>query len=149
METLIDDTKRAFADTFAMYLRTQYYHWNVEGADFYQYHGMFEAIYSEVYGAIDPMAEEIRTLDAYTPGSFGRLKELATIQDDDTVPTALEMVAKLQVANAMVLTSLQAAYKSCGEIELGLANFLQDRINAHKKHAWFLRATLEKNNVKV
>lgn len=144
MDNLVDDTKRAFADTFAMYLRAQYYHWNVEGPDFYQYHGLFEAIYSEVYGAIDAMAEEIRTLNAYTPGSFGRLKELATIQDDDTVPTALEMVAKLQLANVMVLSSLQIAYTACGERELGLANFLQDRINAHKKHAWMLRATLER-----
>lgn len=141
---LVDNMKRALADTFAMYLRTHYYHWNVEGADFYQYHGLFEAIYSEVYGAIDPMAEEIRALNAYAPGSFGRLKELATVQDDDTVPTALEMVAKLQVVNAAVLISLQAAYRSCGEIEVGLSNFLQDRINAHKKHAWMLRATLER-----
>lgn len=144
METLVEDMKRALADTFAMYLRTHYYHWNVEGADFFQYHGLFEAIYGEVYGAIDPMAEEIRALNAYAPGSFGRYKELATIQDDDTIPTALEMVAKLQLVNTMVLASLQTAYRSCGEVEVGLSNFLQDRINAHKKHAWMLRATLER-----
>lgn len=144
MENLVDDMKRALADTFSMYLRTHYYHWNVEGPDFYQYHGLFEAIYTEVYSVIDPMAEEIRSIRAYAPGSFGRLKELATIEDDDTVPTALEMVAKLQLVNTMVLASLQTAYRSCGEVEVGLSNFLQDRINAHKKHAWMLRATLER-----
>jgi len=144
METLIDDMKRAFADTYAMYVRTHYYHWNVEGPNFYEYHLLFETIYLEVYGAIDAFAEEIRALNAYAPGSFGRLKELATIQDDDTVPTALEMVAKLQMVNTFVLASLQTAYRSCGEMEVGLSNFLQDRINAHKKHAWFLRATLER-----
>jgi starvation-inducible DNA-binding protein len=144
METLIEDMKRAFADTYAMYTRTHYYHWNVEGPNFYEYHLLFETIYLEVYGAIDTFAEEIRALNAYAPGSFGRLKELATIQDDDTVPTALEMVAKLQMVNAMVLASLQTAYRSCGEMEVGLSNFLQDRINSHKKHAWFLRATLER-----
>jgi starvation-inducible DNA-binding protein len=143
MDGLIGVMKLAFADTFAMYLRAHYYHWNVEGPDFYQYHGLFEAIYSEVYGAIDPMAEEIRSIKAYAPGSLGRLKELSTVEDDDTVPTGLEMVAQLRMVNETVLTSLQIAYKACGETELGLANFLQDRINAHKKHAWMLRATLE------
>lgn len=140
---IIGTMKIAFADTFSMYLRAHYYHWNVEGPDFYQYHGLFGAIYSEVYGAIDPMAEEIRSIRAYAPGSLGRLKELSTVEDDDTVPTGLEMVAQLRMVNETVLTSLQVAYKACGETELGLANFLQDRINAHKKHAWMLRATLE------
>lgn len=141
MDKLIELMKRAFADTFAMYLKTHNYHWNVEGPDFFQYHTLFEAIYTEVYGAVDPFAEEIRALDSYAPGSLRRIAELTNLEDDLIIPTAQEMVRKLADANASVLMILKLARDSADALgQNGLVNFLEDRLDNHKKHAWFLRA---------
>jgi starvation-inducible DNA-binding protein len=141
MDKLIELMKRAFADTFAMYLKTHNYHWNVEGPDYYQYHILFETIYTEVYGAVDPFAEEIRALDSYAPGSLRRIAELTNIEDDLIIPTAQEMVRKLADANANVIIILKLARDSADALgQNGLVNFLEDRLDNHKKHAWFLRS---------
>lgn len=134
--------KKALADVFAFYLKTQYYHWNVEGEDFYQYHELFGDIYEEVQGSVDMLAEQIRTLNEYAPGSLTRFKELSTINEDTIIPDNKTMARYLLVENEKVLAILTAAYQAAEEQEeLGVSNFLQDRIQAHKKHAWFLRAT--------
>jgi starvation-inducible DNA-binding protein len=144
MEEITTPLKIAFADTFQMYLKTHNFHWNVEGPDFYEFHSLFEAIYSEVYGAIDAFAEEIRAQDAYAPGSLGRLATLATIQDEITVPSGLKMAQILFEDNARVIVSLKLAHAAAEQYgERGLVNFLEDRLDKHKKHAWFLRATIK------
>ena len=76
METLIEMMRKVLADTFAMYLKAHNYHWNVEGSNFPQYHDFFGNLYQELHGAVDPIAEEIRALDAYVPGSLSRFLEL-------------------------------------------------------------------------
>lgn len=144
MEKLIELMKRALAENFALYLKGQYYHWNVEGPNFKQFHDLFGDFYSEVYGAVDQMAEEIRALDAYAPGSLGRFMELSTIDDENTVPKALEMVKRLADDNQKILVTLQTARDKADELgQNGLVNFLEDRLDNHKKHAWMLRATLK------
>jgi len=138
---LVDELKVALADTFAFYLKAHYYHWNVEGADFAQYHDFLNGLYNEVWGAVDGIAEQIRTLDAYVPGSLGRFKELSSVEDESSIPTALNMIKKLQADNVKVIASLTTAYKSAEEAgKLGVSNFIQDRIQAHEKHGWMLRA---------
>jgi starvation-inducible DNA-binding protein len=138
---LSDELKVALADTFAFYLKAHYYHWNVEGVDFAQYHKFLNRLYSEVWGAVDGIAEQIRTLDVYVPGSLGRFKELTSVEDDVTIPTALNMIKKLQADNVKVIASLTKAYKSAEEAgKLGISNYIQDRIQAHEKHGWMLRA---------
>jgi starvation-inducible DNA-binding protein len=145
MDKLIELMKKAMADTFAMYLKAHYFHWNVEGADFYQYHELFGDIYEEIYGAVDHMAEQIRALDAYAPGSFRRFAELTVIEDENTVPMALDMVAKLADDNQKVLMTLKLVRDTADDLgQNGLVNFLEDRLDQHKKHAWMLRATLKR-----
>ena len=78
--TTSDSLKVALADTFAFYLKAHYFHWNVTGADFPQYHDFLGNLYQEVYGAVDPIAELIRTTGDYAPGSFSRYAELSNIQ---------------------------------------------------------------------
>ena len=142
MEKLIDAMKRALADSFAMYLKAHYYHWNVEGSDFYQLHGLFDTIYSEVYGSIDSTAEHIRALGGYAPGSLGRFSELSQIEDENTVPAGLEMVNRLAADNTKVIASLTKAQQLAEDLgKVGVSNYLQDRIDQHEKHAWMLRAT--------
>lgn len=139
---LTDLLKKALADVFAFYLKTQFYHWNVEGSDFYQYHELFGDIYEEVQGSVDMLAEQIRTLDEYAPGSLKRFQELTSITEDTVIPDNVTMASNLMVENQKVIMSLTAAYKQAEqEGKLGVSNFLQDRIQAHKKHEWFLRAS--------
>lgn len=136
-----ESLKRVLADTFALYLKAHNFHWNVEGANFSQFHDFFGALYIELHAAIDLIAEQIRAIDAYAPGSFSRFQELSKIKDENAVPDAISMVKKLEQDNKIVLASLLSAYKDAEAAkELGLANFLQDRIDIHNKHGWMLRS---------
>lgn len=139
---LIERMKVVLASSFAFYLKCQYFHWNVEGPNFPQYHELFGKIYEEVQGSIDDIAEHIRTLDAYVPGSLGRFKELTNIMDETNIPSSIVMCQKLLKDNETVIQDLTFAYNEAEKNkELGLANYIQDRIDIHKKHAWMLKAT--------
>jgi starvation-inducible DNA-binding protein len=144
MELLQLSLQKTLADAFTMYFKAHTFHWNVEGPDFKQYHDLFGGIYEEVYGSIDLLAEHIRQIDAYTPTSLKQLSGLTVVTEDETVMPALQMIKSLMDANSMVLASLMLSYRDADNAsELGLANFLQDRIAAHQKHAWMLKATLK------
>jgi len=144
MSKLTDALKVVLADTFAFYLKIHNYHWNVTGPDFYEYHIFFEKLYTEVFEAVDSVAEHIRSLDEYAPGSLSRFSELTTIADAKTVPEGLNMAKQLLNDNAKVIESLKNAYLIAEEMqEIGVSNFLQDRTDIHKKHAWMLRATIK------
>ena len=141
METLVEMMKKVLADTFAMYLKAHNYHWNVEGPNFPQYHEFFGNLYEELHGAIDPIAEEIRSLGAYAPGSFSRYQDLTDIEDELNVPMSLEMANRLMLDNMIVLNSLNMAFKLANEFDKqGLADFLAGRIDVHNKHGWMLRS---------
>lgn len=139
METLIEIMKKVLADTFALYLKAHNYHWNVEGSNFPQYHEFFGNLYQELHGAVDPIAEHIRALDAYAPGSFTRFMELTKIEDELSVPAGVEMARRLMTDNERVMATLDVAEKLADTIgKSGLANFLQERIDIHSKHQWML-----------
>jgi len=144
MSKLTDALKVVLADTFAFYLKTHNYHWNVEGADFYEYHKLFNKIYDEVWEATDAVAEHIRSLDEYAPGSFSRFSELTTISDATTIPDGVSMAGQLLDDNEKVIISLRKAYNEAEKVgEIGVSNFLQDRTDIHKKHSWMLRSTIK------
>jgi len=141
MKDVVETLKVALADTFAFYLKTHNYHWNVEGPDFAQYHTFLDGLYNEVWEATDAIAEHIRAQDAYAPGSFIRFKELTTIEDELKIPTGLNMMAKLESDNMKVIASLTSAYEAANAAnQIGLSNFLQDRVDIHTKHGWQLRS---------
>ena len=141
METLQEIMKKVLADTFALYLKAHNYHWNVEGSNFPQYHEFFGNLYKELHDAVDPIAEEIRSLDAYAPGSFTRFMELTEIEDEITVPADVEMARRLMTDNERVLATLNVAFKLADQFDKqGLADFLAGRIDIHNKHAWMLRS---------
>lgn len=136
--------KALLANTFSYYLKAQYYHWNVEGPDFKQYHDLFGGIYETVYGSVDKLAEEIRSLNAYAPGGLRRFAELSVIQEDNTIPSALGMAARLLSDNTYMLNSIKAAYDAAeAEGNHGLSNVLAELQDAHKKIGWMLTATLK------
>ena len=144
MDELKQAMKQAFANSFAFYLKAQFFHWNVEGILFPQLHGFFGGIYEEVYGSIDPFAENIRKLGSYAPGSFSRLSQLAAINDEERIPPAKDMLEILLQDNDVILESIKAAYDAAESVGAhGLSNFLAERQDAHMKHGWMLRATLK------
>ena len=137
--------KKLLADTFAFRLKAQYYHWNVEGPDFKQYHDLFSELYNKANDEIDDIAEHIRALDAYAPGSFKRYLELTVIQDEETVPAALEMINRIAVDNMKLHASLKAAHVVADELgQRGIVNFLEGLIDSNEKTQWMLRATLKR-----
>ncbi len=141
METLTEIMKKVLADTFAMYLKSHNYHWNVEGSNFPQYHEFFGNLYEELHDAVDPIAEQIRALDAYAPGSFSRFMELTDIEDELNVPLGTDMARKLMADNQIVLNTLNMAFKLAEQFDnQGLADFIAGRIDTHNKHAWMLRS---------
>jgi starvation-inducible DNA-binding protein len=143
MNELTAAMRIVLANTFVMYFKAHSYHWNTEGIEFSQYHEFFGDLYNELFAAADPIAEEIRALDVYAPISLIEMYNYKTIEEDTTRTILLsDMLSKLQESNNIVLESLNKAYDSANESkELGLANFLQDRMNIHKKHGWMLRAS--------
>jgi starvation-inducible DNA-binding protein len=142
MDKFTNQLKIAFASQYAFALKAQNFHWNVEGADFYQLHLLFETIYNEVYGAVDDFAENIRKIKAYTPASLSRFSTLTEVSDEVEVLDPQSMVAELladaeKMQEIMKIVFVEAEARG----EHGLSNFLADRQDAFAKHAWFLRAT--------
>lgn len=144
MDELIKALKIAFATEFSFYLKAHYFHWNIEGPNFKEYHDLFGGIYEEVYGNIDDFAENIRKLNAYTPGSYTRLSMLTQINDEMEIPAAEQMIAELLSDSEKAVKIFKMVYDIAEENgEHGLSNFLAERMDAHKKHSWMLRATLK------
>jgi starvation-inducible DNA-binding protein len=149
VQPLMEDTtpalsaamKAILADAFHMYFKAHTFHWNVEGANFPEYHKFFGDVYEQLFDTIDPIAEEIRALGEYAPRSLTELKGSTSI-DDSSVQTPTEMFASLLGDNSKILAGLTNGYKvaeAAGEI--GLSNFLQDKIDAHKKLGWMIKST--------
>ena len=142
MEELQKAAKIAFASQFTFYLKAHFFHWNVEGILFQELHKLFETIYEEVYDSVDDFAEKIRAIHAYAPGSNSRFSVLSQIADETTVPTGEQMVEELlQDSDNMVLVLKRVYDIAEREGEHGFSNFLAERIDAHRKHSWQLRAT--------
>ena len=142
MNKLVEQLRLVLTSNFALYLKSHMFHWNIEGRDFPEYHDFFGDLYQEIHGSVDDIAEQLRQINSFAPGTLQRMKELSTIPEDDKIPLASKMITNLITANDTVISDLVDAYKSAEEAgEYGLSNFLQDRITAHKKHGWMLKAT--------
>lgn len=129
------------ANTFCMYLLAHKYHWNVEGANFSQYHAFFGSLYEQIFDEIDKTAEQIRTLGIYAPGTLKEFEMLSTMTDSPGVPGPKTMFARLFAANTTMQDSLIAA-RSFAERDsnFGLVNYLEDRLDKHAKISWMLKS---------
>ena len=144
MDELVQALKIVLANHYAYSLKAQNFHWNVEGPNFPQYHELFEKIYSEVYGSIDVIAERVRTLGAYTPGSFSRYSDLSQVEDQVEIPNAQSMLQKLLTDIQVIQTSIKTCYDLAEQSgNHGLSNLMAERQDAFAKHAWMLTATLK------
>jgi|688.fasta_scaffold72121_7 starvation-inducible DNA-binding protein len=141
---LSDLLKQLLASNFAYYLKAHMFHWNVEGPDFSQLHKFFSKIYQDAYGATDQMAEYIRTLDDYAPGSFERFQELTQISGQTKVPRAQLMLEELKVdTERMIELTMQVFEVAQQERREDIANFMAERQSAHGKYLWQIRSFLK------
>ncbi|MDF1677275.1 MAG: DNA starvation/stationary phase protection protein [Legionellaceae bacterium] len=132
------------ADTYAIYLKTQNYHWHVTGPQFKALHQLFEEHYIELADAVDTVAEQIRIMDHPAPATFKEFERLKTIKDGNSSASANQMVKELAKDHTTLVKDLNKALKLAEEIhDEGAANLLSDRINAHEKAGWMLRASSE------
>ncbi len=142
---IADGLSRLLADTYTLYLKTHNYHWNVEGPMFQTLHTMFELQYTELALAVDLIAERIRALGHYAPGSYAQYAKLSSIKEETGVPGAQDMIKDLVKGNEAVSKTARALFpvvdKSSDE---PTADLLTQRMQIHEKTAWMLRSLLEK-----
>jgi starvation-inducible DNA-binding protein len=133
------------ASTYLLYLKTLYYHWNVTGSNFVGLHELFQKQYEDLQSAGDDLAERVRALGHYTPGTVTEFLELSKVQDDQRLPaSSSEMVRNLLSANEMCSQQARAVLKVAEEAEDEVTiDMMVDRMTQHDKAAWMLRATLE------
>lgn len=144
MQELIEQLKVILGTNFALYLKSHNYHWNIEGNNFPQYHSFLDGFYNDVWAQTDDIAEKIRQLDAYVPGSMIRFLELSVVDEATTVADALTMMINLKNDNDRYIIQLRAGIIVAeGADEPAIGNFLQDLLGAHQKKAWMLRSIVK------
>ncbi len=136
-----DALKKILADTYTLQLKTQNYHWNVEGSHFRSLHLMFEEQYNELFAAVDVIAERIRALGEKAPGTYAEFAKLSKIKDGDHSITGLAMAKDLHTTNVQVTKNLKAALEIAEKADdASTADLLTQRITVHDKAAWMLKS---------
>ncbi len=135
---------RLLADSYTLYLKTHNFHWNVTGPMFTSLHAMFMEQYTELWNSIDDIAERIRALGEFAPGSYTEFGKLSSIQEAKGVPGAQDMIKQLLEGHEAVARTarsvIPSAEKGGDEATLDL---LTQRIQVHEKTAWMLRSLLQ------
>ena len=144
MEELQKAAKVAFASTFSFYLKAHNFHWNITGPDFLEYHELFGKIYEEVYASIDDFAEKIRSIDTFVPASLERFSMLTLIDDETQILDQNSMLSELFQDNQKMVKLLKMVYDVAEQAgENGFSNFLAERMDAHRKHGWMLKSSMQ------
>jgi starvation-inducible DNA-binding protein len=132
------------ADTYTLYLKTHGFHWNVTGPMFNTLHLMFEQQYNELWTAVDLIAERIRSLGVYAPGSYQQIGKLSSIKEEAKVPNAKEMLKQLVAGHEAVVRTAREVFPVAekGNDE-STCDLLTQRLQLHEKTAWMLRSMLQ------
>ena len=136
---------RLLADTYTLYLTTHNFHWNVTGPMFNTLHAMFMTQYTELWNAVDPIAERIRSLGHMAPGSYAQFAKLGSLPDAPAKPPkALEMVKLLADGHEAVARTARSIFPAANKADdQPTCDLLTQRLDVHEKTAWMLRALLE------
>ena len=141
---VVASLKKLLATSYTLYVKTHNYHWNVTGPMFTTLHTLFETQYTEYALAVDEIAERIRALGAYAPGSFSEFAELSAIKEDTERRSATEMITNL-VADSEAVVKVAAEVATAAEKvgDIVSADLGTRRSDVHEKNAWMLRSHLE------
>jgi starvation-inducible DNA-binding protein len=144
-QAIADGLSHLLADTYTLYMTTHNFHWNVSGPMFNSLHVMFMQQYTELWNAVDPIAERIRSLGYPAPGSYAQFAKLSSLPDAPTKPPkAMEMVVILAQGHEAVARTARGLYVVVGEAhDEPTADLLTQRIGIHEQAAWMLRSMLE------
>jgi starvation-inducible DNA-binding protein len=143
-EEIAAGLSRLLADTYTLYLKTHYFHWNVTGPMFQTLHLMFETQYNELALAVDLIAERIRALGFPAPGSYSEYAKLSSIPETTSVPKATEMIKLLVEGQEAVCRTARSIYAVAEKAsDEPTADLLTQRLQLHEKTAWMLRSLLE------
>ncbi len=143
-EQIAGGLSRLLADTYTLYLKTHYFHWNVTGPMFQTLHLMFETQYTELALAVDLIAERIRALGFVAPGSYTEYAKLSSIPETTTVPKAEEMIKLLVEGQESVCRTARSIFPVLEKAnDEPTADLLTQRLQLHEKTAWMLRSLLE------
>lgn len=138
---IAEGLKRLLADSYTLYLMTHNFHWNVTGPQFRELHLMFEEHYTELAVAVDDLAERIRTLGVYAPGTYKEFAKLSSISEVDGIPASEAMVDILTKGHEQVVkTSREVLKLSQAADDESTSSLVSDRMRIHEKTAWMLRA---------
>ena len=134
---------RLLADTYTLYHKTHYYHWNVTGPMFNTLHLMFETQYNELWAAVDLVAERIRSLGFPAPGGYKAYAKLTKIEEDEEVPSAEQMIKNLVKGHETVVRTARSIFEAADKAhDEPTADLLTQRMEASEKTAWMLRSML-------
>ncbi len=141
-EKVANGLKHLLADSYTLYLQTHNFHWNVTGPQFRELHLMFEEHYTELAIAVDDIAERIRTLGVFAPGTYREFAELSSIREVDEVPSAQDMVDLLTKGHEQIVRTCRDVLKLAQAADdESTAALVSDRMRLHEKTSWMLRAT--------
>ncbi len=144
-EEIAAGLSRLLADTYTLYLKTHYFHWNVTGPMFQTLHLMFETQYTELALAVDLIAERIRALGFPAPGSYSEYAKLSSIAETTSVPPATQMIELLVEGQEAVCRTARSIFPLAEKAsDEPTADLLTQRLQIHEKTAWMLRSLLEK-----
>jgi len=140
---IADGLSRVLADTYTLYLKTHYFHWNVTGAMFQTLHLMFEQQYNELALAVDLIAERIRALNVPAPGSYAAFSKLTSIAEETDVPKAEDMIRQLVEGQEAVIRVARSVFPTAEKAgDQVTVDLLTQRMQIHEKTAWMLRSLL-------
>ena len=140
---IAEGLSRVLADTYALYLKTHAFHWNVTGPQFQTLHTLFETQYTELAVAVDDVAERIRALGVFAPGSYSQFAKLATVTEETGVPGSVDMIKQLVQDNEAVVRTARAVLPIAEEgNDEASVDLLVGRMRIHEKTAWMLRSML-------
>lgn len=141
---IAEGLSRVLADTYTLYLKTHNYHWNVTGPQFRTLHLMFEEQYRELWAATDEIAERIRALGEFAPGTYAEFGKLSTLQEDNGVPGAEQMVKNLVKGHEQVVKTARDLFKVASDADDEVtADLMVQRMQVSEKTAWMLRSLAE------
>ncbi len=143
-KAIADGLSKMLADSFCLYLKTHNYHWNVRGPMFQTLHNMFMDQYTELWNALDEIAERIRSLGYPAPGTMAEYLKISDVKETAGVPTAEEMIVDVIVASQIVTKTARKVLAQADKADdQPTADLMTQRLQIHEKNAWMLRSLLD------
>ena len=141
---IAEGLSRLLADSYTLYLKTHNFHWNVTGPMFQTLHVMFMGQYTEIWNALDMIAERIRSLGYPAPGSYKQFVALSSIPEEEGVPKAKDMIRQLVAGQEAVTRTAREVFNVVEKAnDQPTADLLTQRMEVHEKNAWMLRSLLQ------